>query len=202
VPLKNNLKMANKILKRIWIVILLSLTASWSYAQVDVDGLGQTIQINTYLHSYVGNPSWTLIIRDLDHDQNVPYLFDVTSGENHWVALTYGRNYLITVSNLSIETYRERRNTYRQYKLNDFCDIESNGRIIRGESMYITIEGDLSPDTSTFSCHVSTYPDGNFSIAKRPLRLLCKKMPRRNQIPSKPKVRRCNVQRGQGMMPL
>ncbi len=151
--------------KPLGIFILFCLAASGAYAQMESDGLGQTIQIHTFLHSFVGKPTWTLIIRDIDHNQNVPYLFDVTSGENYWVALTYGRNYLITVSNLKIETYRERRNTYKQYKLNDFCHLESNGRIIRGESMYITIEGDLSPNTNTFSCHVLTYPDGNFSIA-------------------------------------
>ncbi len=111
-----------KLIKRIGI-ILFCLATSGAHAQEGIDGLGQTIQIHTFLHSFVGNPSWTLIIRDLDHNQNVPYLFDVTRGEDYWVALTYSRNYLITVSNLKIETYRERRNTYKQYKINNFCHL-------------------------------------------------------------------------------
>jgi len=147
-------------------IVLLLCFITLSYAQPDTNGLGQIIQINTRFHYFVGNPSWTLIIRDLDHNQTMPYLFDITRGENHWIVFTSGRNYLITVSKLQIETYQPRYNTYKQYKLNNFCNLESNGRISRGESMYVTIEGGLSPNTNTFSCHVSTYPDRNFSIYK------------------------------------
>jgi hypothetical protein len=151
---------------KLGMLLLLCLAAPLGHAQQEVDGLGQTIQIDTRFRSFIGKPSWSLIIRDLDHDQNTPYVFDITRGDNHWVVFTYGRNYLITVSKLQIETYRSRYNTYKQYKLRDFCHLESNGRIIRGESMSITIEGDLSPDTNTFSCHLLTYPDGNFFTAK------------------------------------
>lgn len=136
------------------------------YAQTDDNSLGQIIQINTRLHSFVGRPIWTLIIRDIDHNQNIPYLFDFTRGGNHWIALTYGRNYLITASRLQIETYRSRYNQYKNYRMQNFCNLESNGRINRGESMYITIEGDLSPYANSYTCHVSTFPDGNFSIYK------------------------------------
>ncbi len=145
-------------------LILLCLTTTIGYAQTDDDGLGQTIQIQTYFHSWVGKPIWTLIIRDIDHNQNIPYLFDITRGENHWVVFTYSRNYLITVSRMQIETYRSHFFKYKNYRMNNFCNLESNGRIIRGESMYITLEGDLSPDTNTFSCQISRYPDGNFFI--------------------------------------
>ncbi len=152
---------------KIGMLFLLSIVTSLSYAQGDDNGIGQTIQIETHFRSFVGNPSWTLIIRDLDHNQNVPYLFDVTRGNNHWVAITYGRNYLITASRMQIETYRSRYNTYKQYRISDFCNLESNGRINRGESMYITIEGDLSPDTDTYSCQIFKFPEGNFSIVKQ-----------------------------------
>ncbi|MBX3708406.1 MAG: hypothetical protein KIT56_07130 [Gammaproteobacteria bacterium] len=135
-----------------------------SYAQYDerLDGLGQVIQINTRFRSFVGKPTWTLIIRDIDHGQNIPYLFDIRRGGNHWVAFTYGRNYLITASRLQIETYQSRYNKYKNYRIKNFCNLESNGRIIRGRSMYITIEGHLSPYSNTYVCHVSTYPTGNF----------------------------------------
>jgi len=155
---------ARYVITRIWMSILLCITSPLSYAQIDDDGIGQTIQIYTRFHSFVGNPSWTLIIRDIDHDQNIPHLFDIARGENHWVVFTYSRNYLITVSRMQIETYRSRYNKYKNYRLNNFCHLESHGKISRGQSMYITIEGDLSPDTHTFSCSVATYPDGNFYI--------------------------------------
>lgn len=145
-------------------VLALSLIASVSYAQPNEEGLGQTIQITTRLHSFFGKPSWLLIIRDLDHGQTIPYLFEFTRGENFWLAFTYSRNYLITVSNLQIETYRSRFNSYKKYKINNFCHIESNGRILKGESMAITIEGDLFPYSDSYTCNVTTYTDSNFTI--------------------------------------
>lgn len=152
--------------------ILLCLTAPISLAHPNddaglegIDGFGQTIQIHTRLHSFIGKPSWTLIIRDLDNGQNLPYLFDLSRGDNHWVVFTYSRNYLITASRMQIETFRSRWNRYKNYRMANFCNLESNGRIIRGKSMYITIEGDLSPYANTFTCNVSSYPDGKYFIA-------------------------------------
>lgn len=150
----------------IWLFFSLCITALSSYAQPD-DDFGQTIQIYTRFHSFLGKPSWLLIIRDLDHDQNLPYLFDVKRGDNFWVAFTYSRNYLITVSSLQIESYKPRMNGYAKYKTRDFCGLESNGRIIRGESMYITINGDLSPNSNSYTCHVSRYSDANFTIVPK-----------------------------------
>ena len=132
-----------------------------------LDGLGQTVQIHTRLHSFVGKPIWTLIIRDLDHGQNIPYVFDFTRGDQYWVALTYGRNYLITASRLQIETPRSRFNMFKNYRISNFCNIESMGRIIRGKSMMIQLQGDLSPDSNTYSCNVTYYPEGA-SFIKNP----------------------------------
>lgn len=147
------------LIKKIIAYIILCLTTSISYAQPDekIDELGQTIQINTRLHAFIGKPIWTLIIRDIDHGQNIPYIFDIRKGGNHWIALTHGRNYLITASRVQIETYWSRYNKYKNYRINNFCNLESNGKIIRGRSMYITIEGILSPYTNTYTCHLSSW---------------------------------------------
>lgn len=146
-------------------LFLLSCLFSMSaYAQTD-DGLGQTIQIYTRFHSFVGKPSWLLIVRDLDHGDNIPYLFDITKGNNYWVAFTFSRNYLISASHLQISSYQPRFNEYRNFRINNFCDLESEGRIIRGKSIYITIDGDLSPYSDTYTCNVSEYADTNFTIA-------------------------------------
>ena len=152
-----------KIIACIGSLLSLCLLAPAAYAQDD-DGLGQTIQIYTRFSSFIGKPSWLLIIRDLDHGQNIPYLFEIRKGDNFWIAFTYSRNYLVSVSNLQIETYRSRYNKFKNYQINDFCNLESAGRIIRGESLYITINGDLSPDRETYTCNVSRYPDGNFTV--------------------------------------
>lgn len=153
--------MLKKYITCIWALFFLSLTVPLSYAEPD-EGVGQTIQIYTQLHSFIGKPSWLLIVRDLDHNQNLPYLFDIQTGNNFWVAFTYGRNYLITVSRLQFAPYR--RWPYKTRNINNFCDLESNGRIIKGQSIYITIKGDLTPTRDTFTCHVSNYSDANFTI--------------------------------------
>lgn len=146
-----------KLITCVLTLLMAALTAPATYAQPGEDGLGQTIQIYTRLHSFVGKPSWLLIIRDLDNNQNIPYLYDITRGDNFWLAFTYGRNYLITVSNLKFDPYMR--------KINNFCNLESNGAIIRGESLYITINGDLSANTNTYTCNVMRFKDSNFSIA-------------------------------------
>src|SRR3990167_6617454 len=155
----------NKLFYVLWLFITLCITTLPSYPQSysDADSLGQTIQIYTRLRSFVGKPSWLLIIRDIDHGQNIPYLYDISRGNNFWLAFTYGRNYMITVSSMQFAPYR--RYPWRKKIISNFCNLESNGHIIRGESLYITIKGDLSPFGDGYTCHVSQYADANFSVA-------------------------------------
>lgn len=128
-----------------------------SYAD---DGLGQLIHINTRFSSLVGRPSWLIVIRDIDHGQNLPFIYDITRSENAWVLATSGRNYEILASTLQFAPYRYdvKNNRYTQRTVNNFCGLESRGRIIRGESMTITVSGRLTPNTNTFSCNVLRYP--------------------------------------------
>jgi hypothetical protein len=131
-----------------------------------LDGLGQVINIHTRLDSTVGKAIWTLIIRDLDTGQNIPYIFDFIHGDNHWVAFTFSRNYLITASRLQIVVPRSRYNQYKNYRISNFCNIESMGRIVRGRSMVINLKGDLSPNRDKYTCIASSFPDGPTFIAK------------------------------------
>ncbi len=144
--------------------LLISVLSS-CYAYADNQGFGQTIQITTHLRSFVGKPTWLLEVRDVDNNQTIPYLFDITRGSNFWIALTYGRNYLITASRLKFNTYRSRYNIYRVHEINNFCQLESRGHINKGESIVVTLQGDLSPNPNSYTCHVMTYGDTQFSIA-------------------------------------
>lgn len=144
----------------ICIGILCSCLASLVFAQ-DA-GLGQTIQINTRFHTFVGRPSWLLIIRDVDHGQNIPYLYDIERGKNFWLAFTVGRNYLITASILSFSPYTNK--PYRTKKIVNFCNLESHDHIIRGRSLVITIQGNLTPIPGSYTCSVQSYEDANFTI--------------------------------------
>lgn len=145
--------------------LLLSLSFISSPGKAQGDGLGNIIQIHSRLHSFVGRPSWLIVVRDVDHNQNIPYIFDFRRGNNFWFAFTFGRNYLISVSNLQFSPCR--RNPYRSTRSNNFCNIESDGRIIHGKSMTIMISGGLSPDPCTYTCHAVTYPTGFFTIVPR-----------------------------------
>ena len=129
------------------------------------DGLGQTIQIQTQLRSYVGNPTWMLLIRDIDHNQNIPYLFDIQSGENSWIALTYGQNYLILASRLQFPTYQSRYNEFKSYRINNFCNLESYGRIIRRRSLQILVSGDLQPNSRAYHCQIFSFPQTDLVVA-------------------------------------
>jgi hypothetical protein len=120
---------------------------------------GQIIKIHTRLHTFLGSPSWLIVIRDVDHNQNIPYLFDIKRGENTWLLFTYGNNYLISISNMKISTYRSRYNTFGKYEISNFCQLQSGGRIVRGESMDITITGDLTSNQDTVKCTILRFAE-------------------------------------------
>lgn len=142
--------------------ILFTLCASVQAFSQPPDGVGQSIQIYTRLQSFVGKPSWLLIIRDIDHNQNIPYVYDITRNDNFWLAFTYSRNYLILASTLQFAPYRA--NPYRTKVIRDFCGLESRGRISRGESLYVMVTGNLSPNTDSYSCNVTRFTDTRFSV--------------------------------------
>lgn len=137
------------------------------YADDDVlnrDGFGQVIQINTYFSGWVGKPMWLLEIRDLDHGQNIPYMFDITRGNNFWIPLTFGNNYLILGSVMQIATYQSCGNSFCSFRIRNFCNLESNGRINRGESIFVNISGFLSRNRNTYTCNVSKYKNAEFNV--------------------------------------
>lgn len=148
--------MINRFIATCLLVIVFGLP---SLGQADDDAFGQILQIHTDLCSFRGLPSWLLIVRDLDHGINIPYLYDFRQGQNFWMALTHSRNYLITASQLQFHIYSFKENIFRSYTVNNFCGLESNGRIIHGDSFSIRITGDLKPYSQTLQCNVSQYPD-------------------------------------------
>lgn len=148
--------------------LYLSLVTTATYAQPEDSHLGQVIQINTRLRSFVGQPKWVLEIRDVDNNKTIPYFFDITRTNNHWTIFTYGRNYLIIASRIQMPSYSSNTNKYKNYRVKNFCQLESNGRIIKGLSMQINIKGDLSPNSNTYTCQISTYSDtSNFIYRKK-----------------------------------
>ena len=147
--------------------IVMGATMPLHAAPADSMAYGQTIQITTQLHSFVGRPTWLLEIRDVDNNQTIPYLFDITRGGNFWIALTYGRNYLVTASRLKMSAYQSRYNMYNVHEVNDFCHLESNGRINKGESLFVTLQGDLSPNPDMYTCHVMKYGNTEFTVAPK-----------------------------------
>lgn len=135
-------------------------------AQSNNTGPGQSIQITTRLTSFVGRPSWLLVIRDIDSNQNLPYIFNFTENDNFWLAFTVGRNYFVMASTLQFSPYK--RDPYRSKRIDNFCQLESNGRVLRGESIFVTLTGKLTPNTDTYQCTVSRYNDANFTVTDKP----------------------------------
>src|SRR3990167_102337 len=135
-------------------ILMIGLTATFLLAGTNafaqrMDNFGQTIQIRTNLSSFVDKPSWLLIIRDIEHNQVIPYLYDFTEESNYWLAFTYSKNYLITVSELSFSPSGR--------KIKNFCHLESMGAIQRGTSLQIDITGKLTPRAYTSNCQVLKY---------------------------------------------
>ena len=122
----------------------------------EINDFGQIIKISTNLRSISSKASWLLIIRDMDHGQNIPYLYDFVSGNNYWAALTYSRNYVITVSELTF--YPSDRKIY------NFCNLQSMGAVMHSISMDVTLTGRLTPNMGSFNCHVIKYAESNFSM--------------------------------------
>jgi hypothetical protein len=138
------------------LVAAMCLTSTLSFAETNQSS-GQSIQITANLHSFVGKPTWLLMIHDLDHDINIPYLYDFTQNVNSWMAFTNGSNYVITSSEMTFPP--------SERKIRNFCNLESRGSTHHKVSMQVTITGVLSPRTDKFTCKVLKYADANFTIA-------------------------------------
>jgi hypothetical protein len=115
---------------------------------------GQTFQINTRLNSYVGKPSWLLVIRDVQTGQVLPYLYDFNGTDNFWVGFTYAHTYQVTVSELEFGPPNA--------KIHNFCHLQDG--ILDRESFTVTLSGDLTPNRRTSSCHVLKYKNFTFPI--------------------------------------
>lgn len=126
-----------------WLNLLGIFFFSKAYSQ---SSFGEMIQINTDLSSFIGRPSWTLIIRDVQTGQVLPYLFDFYTEQNFWIAFTAGHSYRIMASNLKFGPYAT---------ISNFCHLE-NG-VLNGESFIVTLKGQLSPDPCSYTCTVRKY---------------------------------------------
>ena len=114
----------------------------------------QTLQIRTHFQQQIGNPTWLVIIRDMQNGRLFPYLFDIRQKDNFWVAFSNSRVYRVTVSQLKFDSFAV---------TNNFCDLENT--VMDGKSIFITLTGILSPDSSKINCHVLRYRDVPFPIA-------------------------------------
>lgn len=114
---------------------------------------GQVIQINTHFRSVMGDPTWLLIIRDVNSGVVFPYIYDIHDTDNFWLAVSYGRSFRITASTLKFGPFAV---------IHNFCLLE-NG-ILSGQSMIVSLSGDLTPYRGSSRCHVTKYKSA-FTIA-------------------------------------
>jgi len=144
-------------------IFLLCLSTQLVYAQNNpqFNPRAHSIQISADIHSVTSKSILTLIIRDIDRNINIPYVFDFTIGHQYWVVPIPSGNYFVKAAQLQIAKYQPSCNSYKNIRLDNFCNIESHGRILKGKSMQVFIEGDLTPNTSRLKCHANTFSDGN-----------------------------------------
>lgn len=113
----------------------------------------QTLQIYTHFQTFIGKPTWLLIVRDVESGLVSPYIFDIRNNDNFWIAFTFGHHYRVTTSKVTFGKYAV---------INNFCGLE-NG-ILSGISMFMKLTGSLTPDPKTTKCHVTAFQETTFTI--------------------------------------
>lgn len=115
--------------------------------------MGPTVQINTNFKSIEGNPTWLLILRDVDTGRVIPYMYNLTNNDAFYIALAWSHNYRITVSKISWGPCKY---------IDNFCDLE-NG-VLSGKSVIVRLSGRLTPHRGTATCVVRKYKDLPFTV--------------------------------------
>jgi hypothetical protein len=134
-------------------LLCLSLFIPFSSFAININNIGQVIQISTHLKSIVGKPSWILILRDIYSGRIFTYEYDFVDTRNDWLALTFNGPYRVTLSRLEYYPFAE---------IDNFCNLESGE--INGESMFVRLTGTLTPDERTSNCTVLRYKNATFPI--------------------------------------
>jgi hypothetical protein len=114
---------------------------------------GQTIQINTHFDSLKGNPTWLLMIRNIQTGEILPYLYEIKNFDNFWIALSYGRDYRIVASKLQFESSKSIAN---------FCHLEDG--VLSGKSYVVRLSGNLKPGGRDYECHTIKFKDYDFPM--------------------------------------
>ena len=113
----------------------------------------QVVQIDLRLQTFVGHPSWLLILKDNDSQQVYPYIYDVQSEYHTWLAFSYTHNFQIIASELSFGPFA---------KIHNFCHLENLK--FHGESLNIVLNGSLTPVPDTSHCLKQRYQDYTFPL--------------------------------------
>jgi hypothetical protein len=116
---------------------------------------GETLQINTHLRSITGKPTWVLVLRDIESQKVLPYMFDIKNNDNYWIAFSLSHTYQVVSSNLRFDAHNE---------INNFCGLEDTH--INGVSMLINLTGRLTPDAGTSHCNTIKFKSYPLPIAE------------------------------------
>jgi hypothetical protein len=141
--------------KTSFLLAVLSASLSYSLPGFTQDNpLGQTFQINTRIDSYVGKPTWLIIVKDVVSGQVMPYYFPIYEREQFWVNFTFTNAFRIIVSELQFGP--------PDAIIRNFCHLQDG--ILDRESLIINLSGNLTPDRRTSDCHVQRFKSYSFPI--------------------------------------
>lgn len=106
------------------------------------------IRIYTHLkEGIIAKPTWVLVLRDRETGTTAPYLFDFRQSDHFWQALSPGRQYEITISNLRFHPFPA--------EFKNFCGLEK--KKLNNESISVEITGKLTPKRNTLKCKWMQY---------------------------------------------
>lgn len=145
-----------KKLSHIWFFSFFFLIAT-THALADAFGppIRHVLEIKTKLSDIVGQPTWLIIIRDMDTGRLNTFIYDFRLPDNQWIAYSKGRKFRIINSSLKFGP---------GVTIYNFCNIEDG--ILDQTSMYITLTGAITPDPYTTRCKVLKYNDIGFTIVQ------------------------------------
>lgn len=130
-------------MKRLWIIACACCLSLSAFAY-------PSLTIHANLQAFVGAPTWTVILRDLEHNQNIPFVLDFTNPSHFWTLHASSHNYLVQSSTLTF-------NKPNMRPIYNFCSLESDGKILRGKSITVQLSGRLSPRKADFKCQTSFF---------------------------------------------
>lgn len=107
------------------------------------------IQIESQLTAIQDNPTWLILLSNVDDGSIIPWMHEFSSSKSYWLVFPEGRDYRIVASEL-----RFAHNTV----FSNFCNLQDG--ILSNQSMQVFLRGKLNPAGDALDCRVTSWNSG------------------------------------------